>query len=178
MSTRDRCELLLERLIAGLTETCSGCDGTGVRKELVERQAPGTDACAFCGNVRQHREFAYVESPCETCGQTGQVVPGRQSVNVGLALSAACIRQIYDAREGARFDEMNELVDWLYGYFLEGASIGFALAQRDSKWAAKIEEMFRRVATPGQPPQPQPPSTSSALTDTELRDLGLVDDET
>lgn len=127
------------------------------------------DVADLSNEVFENGKFIYPSKTCEECGGTGGQ-PDPTSLFVVGALASAVIRVASSCREVGNFDGMNQALDW-----------GMQFLNMQTKyWVDKDPELVKTtLAKIGDAyidvvrDQHQPTKLEGALTEEELKDLGL-----
>ena len=166
MTHQERFEALVAAMVKVHTAQC-WCAGS-----------PHPGKCYACGPEQATLKFlagckgALLEDPppctvcdqsgvCKACGGTQIIVPHPHSYPVATAVLGSAILSIRMARDDEQFEAMNEMIDVAAHWIASAES-----SEEDVEMASRLIDAISN-------PDPKPPDTSSALTEDELRDLGI-----
>jgi hypothetical protein len=161
MTVREIFDEVLMRYVYAFTRPCHMCNESGKVCGDKTTQSPVPEGDVYV--------WRFAAKPCTRCDGNGTIIAGPYSNDIAACMMGECVRYVVLAREEARFDDMNEALDWVVEYM-------DALAKhtlKDPKAAAAVLEMIPRLLTPGEQADLVDPVASSALTQDELRVLGI-----
>lgn len=160
-------DMLSEVELSALEINTSVCWACGGRKRVADFGHDPEEVTLDDGRVALVPRW----SECEQCNGDGVIVPSLAHTGVTSMVVCAAVGQMYAARTREQFDTMNRVLDWSMTFMSRAIADSPAPLEESLSLAAENLEKVRSVSGANGPDE----ANGSALTEQELRDLGVTD---